>query len=226
MRSGWTSLQLFKTSWKLKPYWKLLKLQQIHRNGASRQVKMICADLLSWGNFPELLHIGRERNRRLLESSSMPGILALLQEEQGRLRMKLIHMGVSRRYSTTTIPSIHRCICRFYLTRSFNTIYCTQHACLLYEDAGGVPTRVSPYKPKSEEYTVLANYTYELNPSNDKRPLRDGAWVKEWWGKLRQYLSLAYTNFNRSGMMTPKGEAETEWMSDNEVNRWNFHVSE
>jgi hypothetical protein len=100
-----------------------------------------------------------------------------------------------------------------------------QNAVIQYTNVNGVPTAVSPYRPSLPKYAVLAAHCYDIDPSDPTRAniLRDGAWVKEQWTSLRSLLTPVYYDFDRSGRQSHRDEAEVEWMSPEECQRWVFH---
>jgi hypothetical protein len=54
---------------------------------------------------------------------------------------------------------------------------------------------------------------------------RDGAWIKDYWTKMRGFLSLIYVDYERSGKNNNKeGEGEIEWMGKGEQERWVYHI--
>jgi hypothetical protein len=97
------------------------------------------------------------------------------------------------------------------------------------ESATGKASPIKPFVPRIAEVAVLATSAHDVNPSNMERStiIRDGAWVKEWWTKLKGYLSQVFVRFNRSGEMTGTHEAEIDWVSDLKVHsRWIYHSNE
>ncbi|KAJ1380214.1 hypothetical protein B484DRAFT_412116, partial [Ochromonadaceae sp. CCMP2298] len=73
--------------------------------------------------------------------------------------------------------------------------------------------------------TALAAFCHDINPSDPTRAhlIREPAWFKEQWLKLRSTLVVVFADFHRSGQMTPFGEAEVEWHSEREIARWVYH---
>ena len=71
-----------------------------------------------------------------------------------------------------------------------------------YENGESVP--LFPYRAISPDYTSLAAHCNDLDPCNKGRSkiMRDGAWIKDQWLKLRSYMSLVLSDFNRSGKNT------------------------
>ena len=71
-----------------------------------------------------------------------------------------------------------------------------------YENGESVP--LFPYRAISPDYTSLAAHCNDLDPCNKGRSkiMRDGAWIKDQWLKLRSYMSLVLSDFNHSGKNT------------------------
>jgi hypothetical protein len=86
-----------------------------------------------------------------------------------------------------------------------------------------------PYESKiqasTDEYTCLSSVCSDLNPSNRDRQsiIRDGAWLKEHWTKIRGYVSLVLADFNRSGQQSGKDMSDITFNSPEEQARWVYH---
>lgn len=101
-----------------------------------------------------------------------------------------------------------------------------QNAAIQYMFKDGMSQPVNPFKAISPDLTAIAAKVHDLNPTDMTRSsiARDGAWIKEWWTKLKGYLSSIYLDFDRSGRdKAARGEAELDWQSEAEVARWVYH---
>ena len=86
---------------------------------------------------------------------------------------------------------------------------------------------VVPWVSASPDTETLFSKCKDLNPCDDSRANihRDGAWIKDYWTKLRGFLSLIYVDYERSGKNNNKeGEGEIEWMGIGEQARWVYHA--
>jgi len=104
--------------------------------------------------------------------------------------------------------------------------FCPQNAAIQYIFKDGVSQPMNPFKAISPDLTAIAARVHDMNPTDVTRSniIRDGAWIKEWWTKLKGYLSSIYLDFDRSGRdKAAQGEAELDWQSETEVCRWVYH---
>ena len=72
----------------------------------------------------------------------------------------------------------------------------------------GIP--VNPYEPNAGMET-LATYTYNINPQDESRPKRDGAWCEKMWKEIRGSASRINENYKQSGNQDAENEY-TEWI--------------
>lgn len=79
-----------------------------------------------------------------------------------------------------------------------------QNGLIQYHFENGESVPLFPYRAISPDYTSLAAHCNDLDPCNKARSkiMRDGAWIKDQWLKLRSYMSLVLSDFNRSGKNT------------------------
>jgi hypothetical protein len=82
----------------------------------------------------------------------------------------------------------------------------------------GLSRPTNPIQASSDEYTCLSSVYSDLNPSNKDRQsiIRDGAWLKEHWTKIRGYVSLVLAAFNRSGQQSGKDISDITFNSPEE----------
>ncbi|KAJ1433286.1 hypothetical protein B484DRAFT_429592 [Ochromonadaceae sp. CCMP2298] len=113
------------------------------------------------------------------------------------------------------------------LTAMFNdwTGFLPQNPMIRYHFINHKSVPIVPYVSADPDTTALAAFCHDINPSDPSHAsiMRDPDWFKEQWLKLRSTLVKVYADFHRSGKMTPHGEAEVEWYSDREVQRWVYH---
>jgi hypothetical protein len=85
----------------------------------------------------------------------------------------------------------------------YNT-FCPQNGLIQYHFENGESVPMIPLRTTRPEYTSLSAQCNELNPCNKSRNkiMRDGPWIKDNWLKLRSYMSLVLSDFNRSGKNT------------------------
>ena len=96
-----------------------------------------------------------------------------------------------------------------------------------HDDKTNRPAPVVPWVSASPDTETLFSKCKDLNPCDDSRANihRDGAWIKDYWTKLRGFLSLIYVDYERSGKNNNKeGEGEIEWMGIREQVRWVYHA--
>ena len=96
-----------------------------------------------------------------------------------------------------------------------------------HDDKTNRPVPVVPWVSASPDTETLFSKCKDLNPCDDSRANthRDGAWIKDYWTKLRGFLSLIYVDYERSGKNNNKeGEGEIEWMGIGEQARWVYHA--
>lgn len=100
--------------------------------------------------------------------------------------------------------------------------FAPQNRLIQYELKDGKSVPVAPVRAVKPQCTNLAQYCKDINPTNlDRRNIRrDGAWIKEKWLDLKRNMSLCFADFNRSGKHSNDDEAEVEWLSEEECNRW------
>lgn len=82
--------------------------------------------------------------------------------------------------------------------------FSVQNGLIQYHLVNGTPVPIFPYRATSPEYTSISAQCNDLDPCNKSRSkiMRDGAWIKDNWLKLRSYMSLVLSDFNRSGKNT------------------------
>ena len=63
------------------------------------------------------------------------------------------------------------------------------------------PVKVNPYKPSSAEWSYLAAFTNDLEPTNLSRRaiIRGPDWIKSTWNYCQKYLHQMFVNYDRSG---------------------------
>ena len=81
------------------------------------------------------------------------------------------------------------------------------------------PVKKQPYQASSSEWSYLANYTHDLEPTNLSRKhiIRGADWIKSTWGDCRKYLHLMFLQYHRSGQ---NDNEKDEWGSQTEYKRW------
>lgn len=82
-----------------------------------------------------------------------------------------------------------------------------QNATIVHEN--GVP--LNPYVPLPG-FETMATWTHRINPQDDSRPKRDGAWCEKMWKEIRGNASRIHTNFRKSGNQDAEN-SNTEWIS-------------
>jgi hypothetical protein len=94
-----------------------------------------------------------------------------------------------------------------------------QNVMIRYHQVDGKAVPIVPYVSAAAETAVLCGFCHDINPSNPLRAhiRRDDSWVKDNYLKLRSALKVIFTDFERSGQMTDKSQAEAEWLSEEEV---------
>lgn len=85
--------------------------------------------------------------------------------------------------------------------------------------AGGRPSKVCPYQASASEWSYLATFTHELDPSNVSRKniIRGPDWIKTQWADVRKNLHQMFVQYNRSGQHDADMD---EWGSEKECRRW------
>lgn len=84
--------------------------------------------------------------------------------------------------------------------------FCVQNGLIQYHFVNEKSIPIFPYRAISPEFTAISAQCNDLDPCNKGRSkiMRDGAWIKDNWLKLRSYMSLVLSDFNRSGKNTGK----------------------
>lgn len=103
--------------------------------------------------------------------------------------------------------------------------FAPQNGLIQYKDSPEGPIPKHPYRASSEDYTCLAASCWDLNPCNHLRRsiIRDGAWVKEHYTKMRGFIAVVLADFNRSGEQSGKDMSDVEFCSPKEQQRWATH---
>lgn len=103
------------------------------------------------------------------------------------------------------------------LTSRYNDykVFAPQNGLIQYIDSPNGPIAISPHRAVSEDYQCLAAICHDLNPSNHLRRsiLRDGAWLKEHYTKMRGFIAIVLADFNRSGEQSGKDMSDVEFRS-------------
>ena len=76
---------------------------------------------------------------------------------------------------------------------------------------GGHPIKMVPYQARSDELVGMADRCHALDPSDSSRPVRDIAWIKDLYRKLRAELSKLRQSYHKSGNMDAEDQ-NAEWL--------------
>jgi hypothetical protein len=76
---------------------------------------------------------------------------------------------------------------------------------------GGHPIKTVPYQARSDELVGMADRCHALDPSDSSRPVRDIAWIKDLFRKLRAELSKLRQVYHKSGNMDAEDQ-NAEWL--------------
>ena len=69
---------------------------------------------------------------------------------------------------------------------------------------------VNPYQAR-RGFESMAVFTHGINPTDDSRPLRDGAWCEKIWKEIRSATSRINENYRKSGQQDAEN-VNTEWI--------------
>jgi len=110
-----------------------------------------------------------------------------------------------------------------YLAEIFNDYdgFTPQNVMVKYVPNGpnNVPVKKTPYQASETEWAFLANFTHDLEPTNQSRRdiIHGEDWIKSTWTDCRKYLHQMYLNYYRSGQ---HDDDVDEWGSEKELQRW------
>jgi hypothetical protein len=76
------------------------------------------------------------------------------------------------------------------------------------QHVNGIP--VNPYAAEPG-FEGMAVFTHSINPQDDSRPYRDGAWCEKMWKEIRGIASRINENYRRSGNQEAENP-NTEWL--------------
>jgi len=79
-----------------------------------------------------------------------------------------------------------------------------QNATVLYVNG----LQVNPYQALPNMET-MATFTHNINPSDDARPMRDGAWCEKMWKEVRGTASRINENYRQSGNQDVDGTVDS-----------------
>ncbi len=84
---------------------------------------------------------------------------------------------------------------------------------------GSCPVKKFPYVESAPEWSCLATYTQEIEPTNyiRKNIIRGPDWIKTQWCEICKSLHQMFLQYNRSGQHDPEMD---EWGSDKECRQW------
>jgi hypothetical protein len=87
------------------------------------------------------------------------------------------------------------------------------------KEPGSRPVKKFPYEASGPEWSYLATYTQELEPTNLSRRniIRGPDWIKVQWAEVRKNLHQMFLQYNRSGQHDADMD---EWGSEKENRRW------
>lgn len=91
---------------------------------------------------------------------------------------------------------------------NFNDYELCQYQNATIQHENGLP--VNPYAALPGLET-MADYTYTINPQDDSRPKRDGAWCEKMWKEIRGNATRINENYRKSGNQDAENEF-TEWL--------------
>jgi hypothetical protein len=106
--------------------------------------------------------------------------------------------------------------------------FAPQNRLIQYEqDENGNPTPLSVYQPADPDLSSVAARCHDLRPTNLSRRhiVRDDVWLKTQFLGIRTLISGILADFNRSGEMSDKSEADLVWMSPDHQQRWLWHCT-
>jgi hypothetical protein len=110
-----------------------------------------------------------------------------------------------------------------YLAEMFNDYeeFTPQNLMVEYSSPGIhlPPVKKNPYQPSATEWSYLATFAHDLEPTNHTRKhiIRGEDWIKSTWTDCRKYLHQMFINYNRSGQ---HDDDKDEWGSETELRRW------
>ncbi len=83
----------------------------------------------------------------------------------------------------------------------------------------GRPSKVCPYQASASEWSYLATFIYELDPSNVSRKniIPGPDWIKMQWADIHKNLHQMFIQYNRSGQHDADMD---EWGSEKECRQW------
>mmetsp|Transcript_9373 Transcript_9373/g.17493 ORF Transcript_9373/g.17493 Transcript_9373/m.17493 type:complete len:377 (-) Transcript_9373:157-1287(-) len=81
-----------------------------------------------------------------------------------------------------------------------------QNATILYVNGNAV----NPYQARCG-FESMALHTHNINPQEEGRPARDGAWCEKMWKEIRGYASRINENYRKSGNQDAENQ-NTEWL--------------
>jgi hypothetical protein len=81
-----------------------------------------------------------------------------------------------------------------------------------------------PYQPSSSEWAHLANFTYDLEPTNitQKSIIRGEDWIKSTWADCQKYLHQMFMNYKHSNQ---HDDDIDEWGLEYELKHWSRAAS-
>lgn len=82
-----------------------------------------------------------------------------------------------------------------------------QNATIVYVDG----VSLVPYQPLPG-FETMAMHTHSINPQDETRPARDGAWCEKLWKEVRGNASRINENYRKSGNQDAEN-ANTEWIA-------------
>jgi hypothetical protein len=92
-----------------------------------------------------------------------------------------------------------------------------QNEAVKYNEDG---KKIQPFQARKPAFTKIAAKSYELDPTAEERPMRDGVWMKEKWCDMRNMLSKVYDNFTRSGRHDGGDDEEDDWHTESQAQDW------
>ena len=92
-----------------------------------------------------------------------------------------------------------------------------QNEAVKYDDQG---KKLHPFQARTPAFTKIAAKSYELDPTAEDRPMRDGVWMKDKWCDMRNMLSKVFENFCRSGQQDGGDDEESDWHTETQAQDW------
>jgi hypothetical protein len=90
----------------------------------------------------------------------------------------------------------------------------------------GIPEPRHPFRAVNQDFIAVVARCHDLRPTNMSRAeiVRDEVWMKKEVTVLRAMISAILADFNRSGAMSGPDEADVDWMTPGEQERWVYHA--